>query len=275
MNGNETSSARRPTDSAYLLDNAGREAPTRFAALSAMFDPGTIRHLEERGVTKGWQCLEVGGGGGSIAAWLGERVGPSGRVVATDIDPRFLETLKLPNVEVRRHNIVTDPLPDATFDLVHARLVLVHLVEWEKVLRKLVAALKPGGWLIAEEFDSHSAPPDPMLSPGEILLKTHVAMGRLMAERGFERHYGRLLFGRLRAQGLMSVGAEGRMFMVQCGSPGASLVRANYEQLREAMIDPGYITHQEFENDLARLSDPDFMMPSSIMWSVWGHRPSV
>ena len=58
MNGNETSSARRSTDSAYLLDNAGREAPTRFAALSAMFDPGTIRHLEEREVTKGWQCLE-------------------------------------------------------------------------------------------------------------------------------------------------------------------------------------------------------------------------
>ena len=275
MNGSETSSARRSTASAYLLDNAGREAPTRFAALSAMFDPGTIRHFEERGVTKGWQCLEVGGGGGSIAAWLGERVGPSGRVVVTDLDPRFLETLKLPNVEVHRHNIVTDLLPEGTFDLVHARLVLVHLAEWEKVLRKLVAALKPGGWLIDEEFDSHSVPPDPIVSPGEILLKTHIAMGRLMAERGFERRYGRLLFGRLRAQGLISVGAEGRMFMVRCGSPGVSLVRANYEQLRGAMIDPGYITNQEFENDLARLDDPDFMMPSSIMWSAWGRRPSA
>lgn len=274
MNDSETSSARRSADLPYLLDNAGREAPARFAALSTMFDPETIRHLEERGVTKGWQCLEVGGGGGSIAAWLGERVGPTGRVVVTDIDPRFLETLNLPNVEVRRHNIVTDPLPEGTFDLVHARLVLVHLAEWEKVLQRLVAALKPGGWLIDEEFDSHSIPPDPMVSPGEVLLKTHVAMGRLMAERGFERRYGRLLFGRLRAQGLVCVGAEGRMFMVQRGSPGVSLVRANYEQLRGAMIDPGYITNQEFENDLARLDDPDFMMPSSIMWSAWGRRPS-
>lgn len=275
MNDSETSSARRSADSPYLLANAGSEAPARFAALSAMFDPGTIRHLEERGVTKGWQCLEVGGGGGSIAAWLGERVGPTGRVVVTDIDPRFLETLNLPNVEVRRHNIVTDPLPEGTFDLVHARLVLVHLAEWEKVLQRLVAALKPGGWLIDEEFDSHSIPPDPTVSPGEVLLKTHVAMGQLMAERGFERRYGRLLFGRLRAQGLVCVGAEGRMFVVQRGSPGAGLVRANYEQLRGAMIDSGYITNQEFENDLARLDDPDFMMPSSIMWSAWGRRASV
>src|SRR5436309_11708523 len=70
----------------YLLDNAGREAPARFGALSAMFDTGTIRHLEERGVARGWQCWEVGGGGGSIATWLARRVGLAGRVLATDID---------------------------------------------------------------------------------------------------------------------------------------------------------------------------------------------
>src|SRR5256885_6218488 len=86
--------------SSYLLDNAGKEAPARFAALSAMFDPGTIRHLDERGVAAGWHCWEVGGGGGSIAAWLANRAGPTGRVLVTDIDPRFLENLKAPNLEV-------------------------------------------------------------------------------------------------------------------------------------------------------------------------------
>src|SRR3982074_3736297 len=92
--------------SPYLLDNAAREAPARFAALSAMFDIGTIQHLEQRGVAPGWHCWEVGGGGGSIASWLSRRVGPDGRVLVTDIDPRFLETLKVPNLEVRRHNVV-------------------------------------------------------------------------------------------------------------------------------------------------------------------------
>jgi hypothetical protein len=42
---------------------------------------------------------------------------------------------------------------------VHARLVLVHLPEREKVLAGLVAALKPRGWIIDEEFDSVSLPP--------------------------------------------------------------------------------------------------------------------
>src|SRR4029077_3410437 len=93
--------------SPYLLDNAGREAPARFAALSAMFDTGTIRHLEERGVAPGWHCWEVGGGGGSIATWLARRVGPTGRVFVTDIDPRFLETLKEPSLDVCRHNVVS------------------------------------------------------------------------------------------------------------------------------------------------------------------------
>ena len=45
----------------YLLDNAGKEAPRRLSALAAMFDSGTIRHLESRGVGPGWRCLEVGG----------------------------------------------------------------------------------------------------------------------------------------------------------------------------------------------------------------------
>jgi SAM-dependent methyltransferase len=269
----ETIGVRTLAEDAYLLDNAGTQAPARFAALSGMFDSGTIRHLEERGVAPGWNCWEVGGGGGSIASWLARRVGATGRVLVTDIDPRFLETLKAPNLAVRRHNIVTDPLPEGTFDLIHARLVLVHIPQWETVLQRLISALKPGGWLLNEEFDSQSAPPDPTVSPGEVLLNTHVAMARLMADRGFDRRYGRLLFARLRTQGLVNVGAEARMFMVQRGSPGALLVGANYEQLRGAMIEAGYITAQEFDKDLARLDDPDFMMPSSILWAAWGRRP--
>ena len=87
--------------------------------------------------------------------------------MATDLDTRFLETLSIPNLEVRRHDIVTDPLPESTFDLIHVRLVLVHLSQWESVLERLVAALKPGGWLVGEEFDSDSLPPDPVTSPGE------------------------------------------------------------------------------------------------------------
>jgi tRNA A58 N-methylase Trm61 len=115
--GNNTA---RCVDSGYLFGNAGSETPARFAALSTLYDAGTIRRFEALGVREEWHCLEVGGGGGSIAEWLADRVGPKGPVLVTDIDPRFLVTSRL-NLKVQAHDIVHDPLPKQVFDLVHAR----------------------------------------------------------------------------------------------------------------------------------------------------------
>jgi len=138
----------------------------------------------------------VGGGGGSIAAWLSQRVGSRGRVVVNDINTRFLETLHQPNLEVRRHNIVTNALPEASFDLVHARLVLMHLPEREAVLTRLVAALKPGGWLVDEEFDALALRADPELISSEEVLKSVTAFHRVLTQRGVDLRFGRQLFTR-------------------------------------------------------------------------------
>ena len=210
---------------------------------------------------------------GTIATWLCDRVGVDGEVVVTDVDTRFLDTLRHPALEVRRHDAGRDPLPDRPFDLIHTRLVLNHLPERDSILEKLAGVLKPGGWLVAEEFDSGSAPPDPAAYPGEVLLKTYAAIPRALACRGVDRRYGRLLFGRFRDLGLASVGAEARTFMVHGGSPGSALVRATCERLRQDMIDAGDVRDQEFDDDMARLDDPDFLMPSAALWAVWGQRP--
>lgn len=255
----------------YALDNSSREALARFPALSDAFDEGTQRHLAAVGVGAGWHCLEVGGGGGSIARWLAERVGQTGHVLVTDIDPRHLRFPNLPDVDVRVHDIAVDPLPAASFDLVHARLVLLHVPEREAALANMIAALKPGGWLVDEEFDG-SVFPDPALSPGETLLKTHIALARMLDQRGVDRTFGRRLFGRLRALGLENVAAEGRTFMWPTGSPGPAMMRANYAQLRSDMITAGYITQAELDRDIAALDDPNFFMPSPILWATWGQR---
>ena len=68
-----------------------------------------------------------------------------------------------------------DPLPGSTFDLVHARLILVHLPERERALANMAGALKPRGWLVCEEFDSLSLPADPALHPAECVLKAQAA----------------------------------------------------------------------------------------------------
>ena len=274
MKDHEASGLQSQSISTYLLDNAAPQTSERFDALSTLYDRESLRHLEDRGVGPGWNCLEVGGGGGTIAAWLAARVGPTGHVLVTDLNPRFLDDSKFSNMEIRSHNIVTDPLPDAAFDLIHARLVLIHIPEREQVLARLAAALKPGGWIIEEEFDSQLLQYDPLRMPGEVHLKTQEALFRLLDERGVERRWGRLVFGRMRAMGLVDVRAKAHLSMWHGGSAGASLTRANFEQLRDALITSGYVTREELEQDIARLDDPEFVTPSPIMWTTWGRRPA-
>jgi SAM-dependent methyltransferase len=261
------------SDTRYVFDNAHGKTRERFPALSDLYDDETIRCLRCVGVAPGWQCLEVAAGGGSIAQWLAVQVGTSGRVLATDLDTRFLESTADPALEVRRHDIARDPLPDGAFDLAHARLILVHLPERELALAKMVGALKPGGWLVCEEFDSLSMPADPALHPHECALRAQAATQRVMASRGANTRYGRDLAARMRAYGLVDIRAQGRMAMWQGGSTGARLFRANFEQMREELLRRGLLTQAELDDDLARLDDPRTLFPSPVMWTVCGRRP--
>jgi 2-polyprenyl-3-methyl-5-hydroxy-6-metoxy-1,4-benzoquinol methylase len=119
------------------------EERLRLQLIEEIYDPAPTRRLSSLGLTSGLRCLELGAGAGSIACWLAARVAPSGQVVATDIDPRFLQDIKLPNLEVRRHDIRTDALEREAYDLVHCRNLLVHLPDPEQMARRMVAAHGP------------------------------------------------------------------------------------------------------------------------------------
>jgi SAM-dependent methyltransferase len=216
----------------------------------------------------------VGAGGGSIAEWLCRCVGPTGRVVATDIDTRFLEVLQMPNLEVRRHNVVTDPLPEAAFDLVHTRAVLIHLPEREQAIRRMVSALKPGGWFLAEEGDFSSFVPDAAVGAATVALfaKGWAAFDQVYAAGGADSRYGRRLYGDLCAAGLVDVQAEGRVLMTRGGSPDARFWRVTFTQLQERMVATGLLTDQEMEQFLALYDDPNFVLMGPVLMAVWGRR---
>ena len=72
---------------------------TRLRLIEQFNDPSTFRQLDGIGVAEGWQCLEVGAGAGSVVRRLSQRVGPAGKVVAADIDLRFLGDISAQNVE--------------------------------------------------------------------------------------------------------------------------------------------------------------------------------
>jgi ubiquinone/menaquinone biosynthesis C-methylase UbiE len=266
----------------YLFENAAEaETAERFASLDALYNFRTFRFLETTGIGPGWHCLEVGGGSGAVATWMAERVGPSGRVLVTDIEPRFMERSARPrpaNLEVCRHDISTDPLPEATFDLVHARLVLQHVPQRHQALARLVAALKPRGWLVIEEFDGRlidRAIPMADASEAERFRKMGRAVGRLLDDRGFEADWPRRLYGHLKAAGLTEVGMEGHLAVREGSSPGASLDAANYSQVRKEAVAKGLITDAEIDAVLARLEAPDFAVFSPVMFTAWGRRAGL
>ena len=68
------------------LDNAWAGEQQRLAGAEEIFDPATLRHLDSIGIAPGMRCLEIGGGAGSVARFMAERVGPTGWVLVTDLD---------------------------------------------------------------------------------------------------------------------------------------------------------------------------------------------
>jgi ubiquinone/menaquinone biosynthesis C-methylase UbiE len=260
---------------AYLLDNANAKAGARMDVLARLYDPTSRRMLELAGIAAGWNCLEVGGGGGSVARWLAERVGPHGRVLCTDIDTRIIERAGASacgNLEVLRHDIAQDPLPANAFDLAHARLVMIHVPQRERALEKMAQALRPGGWLVIEDFDSASLQPDAVINRFETPLPTSDAVRKYLT-RHQDGYFGRRLHGRFRELGLVDVSAEAHMVMFDRDNGGADLMRVNFEQIGADVIAAGLITRQQIDADLAMLERDEFAMPSPILWSVIGRKP--
>jgi len=260
--------------STYVLDNASEQAARRFASLEACYDPVTIRQLGQVGVSPGWSCLEVGGGGGSIARWLAERVGPSGRVVVTDIDARWLD-FKHPNIELREHNIATDELEWGAFDLVHERLVLIHLPERERALRRMIDALSPGGWILIEDFDCSWTALEPAGEPNDAALFVKVlgAFLEVLDQAGVDLAYGRHFHSLLHRQGLVDVHVEAHIDISSGGSPGFALFRANIEQLRDRLVDLGLVTNREIDRVYELFEDPEFSCNHQPLVSGRARRP--
>jgi SAM-dependent methyltransferase len=259
----------------YAFTNARTVQRERLRLLAALLDDGTFRLLERLGVRPGWRCLEVGAGGGSVAAWLSDRTAPGGSVLATDIDATVLRELERPNLEVRVHDVLTDELPEQEFDLVHARLLLAWLAEPERGLRRMWAALKPGGCLLVEEMDFHAIAPDAGLDPATRALFARVidAHHAVLAEQhAFDPFCGRGLDRALSSAGLSEVASEGRLAIWRGGQPGGTVWRLTLVQLREQLIGHGQVTATEVDTVIELCDDPRLAFMSQATIAAWGYR---
>ena len=256
--------------SGYVYDAGWEQERERLAGIEALWEGGTQTLLAGLGLSIGWSCLEVGAGGGATVEWLCEAVAESGGVLATDVDTRFIERLDFPQLDVRAHDVTSDALPEAAFDLVHARLLLEHLPDRAHVLDRLIGATRPGGWLVIEDYDWTGFGIDP--EDGVSKRASEAILG-FMAAAGFDPFYGRRLIGDFEERGLVDVRCEGRLRTIDARDPGFPFFKLSFEALREAVVDAGRLTAAEASEVSTRLERPDARIITPALIAAVGRRP--
>jgi SAM-dependent methyltransferase len=258
----------------YLLDNRQAGARERLDALAALFDPTTFRHFEAFGVGPGWRCWEVGASGASVVSWLAKRVGPTGKVVATNTDVSCITAPARPPVEVRIHDIAAHRPPGEGFDLVHARLSLTDVSDRARTLRTMTEALRPGGRLLVEDTDLGLQPlvcPDEHGPEQQMANRLRKGVGRLLASRGVDLTQGRRLPRLLRAAGLRRVEAD--VHFPLSAPACAALETATIRQVRGELVAEGFAAEADIDRHLANIASGTLDLAAVPVISAWGRKP--
>ena len=246
--------------------------------LSEFADPITTRRLEALGIKSGWRCIDIGAGRGSIARWLTERVGSSGQVVASDMNPSFLRRARLPHtVEVREHNILTQDLESEWYDLVLCRSLLMHLPQPESALGRMAAAVRPGGWLLIEDFDFSTFGAVDAQYPGAAAFDRsfHAFLEALRSAGIVDLKYGRRILALFKGLGFARVVADGEVVLGRGGDDplGRSWSLSLGAPHMETLVEHGAVTRGELDSMRVLFGDATFDLIGPVGFGVWGCRP--
>ena len=111
--------------------------------------------LDRLGLREGWRCVDVGAGGGDVSIALAEVVGRDGRVYAVDSDPTARDEVARAAAAHAQVVAITqageDLLLPEPVDLAFCRFLLMYVEDPVLVLRRMGAAVRGGGWVVAQE----------------------------------------------------------------------------------------------------------------------------
>jgi len=251
----------------YAFPHSAEDEFRRLQLFEQRLDPLTKRRVGRLGIGQGARCLEIGGGRGSMTRWLSELVGPDGRVTATDLEVDFLLGIDAPNVEVVRHDVRTDSFPEASFDLIHTRAVLMHLPDDASLVPRLVSWLAPGGWLVLEEpdFGMWAGDPDPVWSLHPEAARRTFPSLCLSKGRSLLREFTQL--------DLVDIGADAEIDIVQPGTPLAEFYRLSMAAIGPPAVQAQALSPEQAAMLVRRPTQPDFLACGFVHIGVWGRRP--
>ncbi|MDY7008020.1 MAG: class I SAM-dependent methyltransferase [Cyanobacteriota bacterium] len=238
----------------------------RLQAIEQIFDPKTRELILTTGITEKWQCLEVGAGAGAMrltprsanAKWLATVVGDSGKVVAVDLDTRFLAKIKSSNIDILEADFCHLALESKSFDLIHARCLLIHIPDFQLALSKMVDLLKPGGWLVIEEPDFSAAKAiagDSQMC--QSVNKVNLAIEKMFADRGTDYALGAKLPEILQKYDWQKLSVENDAPISPGRSEIAKMMKMSAIQLTEKYIATGKASHSDIDNYCLFAEDPN------------------
>jgi len=271
---------RKPGQPNYVL---GASSPERQRLLMQceLFRPEARWMLDQIGVKRDWWTIDVGCGPLGILDLLAESTGPGAEVVGLERDPMMLDfghelmaERGLDNVRLIQGDARNTGLPSESFDLAHARLVLVNVPQPEEVVSEMVNITRPGGYVALEEVDWISWVCDPIHPAWARLIEINT---EIWGRRGMDVHIGRRLPRMLNKAGLTDVQCKTHTPVFRRDHPYQFLLLAFSNINRSEMIERGILTEAEFteltESLRAHLEDPHTYVTWSLFCQAWGRKP--
>ena len=265
----------------YLLGRSASEQ-NRLSRQAAELAPETQWLLDQVNLKRGARALDVGCGPRGILDALSERVGPHGAVVGLEKSELFVEQARrfakrrrLHNVQLVQGDAKASGLPRSSFDLVHARLVLVNVTEPENVIGEMVGLTRPGGVVASYEADFTPHLCDPPHPAWDRLFYIYQAYAR---SQGVDLFVGRRTHRLLRDAGLEDIQVKPVIHVFPHRHPRRNVFLDFVQNLRVPMICAGLADEAELRMliDALRehLNDPDTLVLSHLFYVVWGRKPN-
>jgi ubiquinone/menaquinone biosynthesis C-methylase UbiE len=274
-----TPTVRPSATDVYALGRDPEES-ARLQRQSEELLPDSAALLDRVGIGPGQEAIDLGCGPRGILDLLARRVSPGGRVVGLDADPghvamarQFTAQRGLGGVQILAGDARHTGLPPGSFDLVHARTLLVNVPEPAEVLAEMVRLAKPGGWVASLEPDVECA----------LCYPAHPAYNRMweLFRAAFSRHGADLVIGRRLAElyrhaGLQEIGVEARAGVYRVGDSrrmvGPDLVRS----IHPVIVSLGLADQDELDaldrTVRSHLDDPRTLVLPHLSFLAWGRK---
>jgi ubiquinone/menaquinone biosynthesis C-methylase UbiE len=239
--------------------------------------------LDRVGLQPGQSAIDLGCGPRGILDLLAERVAPAGRVVGLDADPahtamaaEFAARRGLSGVEIMTADARRTGLAASSFDLVHARTLLVNLPGPAPVVAEMMRLARPGGWVASLEPDTEYGRCYPPLPAFGRLCEIFTAA---FSRNGADPWIGRRVPELFRQAGAEDVQVEARVQMYPLGNSRRTIRLDLVRSIGSQVLEMGLASAAELDEldavARAHLQDPHTVVISGLLFLTWGRKPDL